>query len=411
LHWWEFHKQVFYMNKETIKNAPWLQDASVQKIFNLLDGENYRTRAVGGIVRDSVMGRLGETNDVDFATELLPDEVVERAKKAGYKSYPTGIEHGTVTIAIDKKMFEITSLRQDIKTDGRHAIVQFGTDWLIDAKRRDFTINALYVGFDGRLFDPLERGIDDCQKAHVRFIGKADKRIEEDKLRVYRFFRFSASHGKQIFDENGLEACKNAANDLGNISAERIGVEMMKMLALPKISKTIAALMTAKIISQNSKILEHFNTYENIVKNPNRSERLAILFEQIKPKELQETWRLSNAQIKISQKILNFAKMLANSEIREVAYQLSLEKPSLKNSSINVASALFNYDKDKTKQLQKLLGAIKVPSFPISGKDLLNIGIISGEGMGKTLVELKTQWIKSDFKLSRKQLLKKVKVK
>ncbi|HEX4016097.1 MAG TPA: hypothetical protein VHX15_05110, partial [Frankiaceae bacterium] len=221
------------MAQDRLTNAEWRMRPETRRIFSLLDGAAGRTRAVGGIVRDTLLDRQRDDAEIDFATELLPDEVMQRAGEAGIGVYPTGIEHGTVTLRLGEFAAEVTTLRQDVATDGRHAKVRFGTDWVRDAERRDFTLNALYVGSDGALFDPLH-GLDDCLAGRVRFIGDADRRIAEDRLRVYRFFRFSASLGGERFDDEGLTAVGRAANDLGDLSAERVGGEMRRMLELPK---------------------------------------------------------------------------------------------------------------------------------------------------------------------------------
>ncbi len=397
-------------------DTPWLHDEAVQKIFAILDGKNYRTKAVGGIVRDSIMGRLGNKNDVDFATELEPDEVIERAEKAGVKHYPTGIEHGTVTLAVHDNMFEITSLRQDVDTDGRHAIVRFGKDWLADAKRRDFTINALYIGYDGSLFDPLGEGLDDCKNNLVRFIGNADARIKEDKLRIYRFFRFSASHGNNKLDKHGLMACEKFANDLSEVSHERIGAEMMKILALKSIIVSFSAMMSAGIFYYNENIIADFERYEAIATNANANanERLAIIFAHMQAKQLQKDWRLSNAQVKKSRTILKLANLMKEKKIYEVAYALSKEKQNFAQSItnvaiVNVAGAVFNWRHEKCEKLLKNLQAIHAPSFPIAGKDLLALGFAPGFTLGDNLAKLEKSWIKSKFKLTKAQLLAKVK--
>ncbi len=403
---------------QQIIDAPWLHDEAVQKIFALLDGKLYRTKAVGGIVRDSIMGRLGNKNDVDFATELEPDEVIELAQKAGIKYYPTGIDHGTVTLAVNDNMFEITSLRQDIDTDGRHAKVRFGEDWLADAKRRDFTINALYVGYDGSLFDPLGEGLDDCKNSIVRFIGDADERIKEDKLRIYRFFRFSASHGNNKLDKHGLMACKKFAPDLNQVSHERIGAEMMKILALKSIIASFSAMMRVSIFPKSENVIANFEYYEAIVANlnmnPNASERLAIIFAHMQAIQLQKDWRLSNAQIRKSKTILKLASLVNENKIYEAAYTLSKEKQNFAQSItfasiLNVAGAVFNWKYEKCKKMLKNLQAINTPPFPISGNDLLALGFTSGFALGENLAKLEQQWIKSQFKLTKAQLLAKAK--
>jgi poly(A) polymerase len=225
-----------------LRQAGWLTGPETQQLLRMLDGGSGRTRAVGGIVRDTLLGLPRANTDVDFATELTPDEVVARAGTHGASAYPTGIDHGTVTLRLGTVVAEVTTLREDIETDGRRAVVKFGTDWARDAARRDFTLNALYAGIDGTLFDPLG-GLPDLLAGRVRFIGDAAQRIEEDRLRVYRFFRFSASHGAEKLDPDGLAACEAAASRLGSVSAERVGSEMMRMLGLRRVANTLKAMV------------------------------------------------------------------------------------------------------------------------------------------------------------------------
>ena len=160
--------------RDRLRRAEWLMRPETQRILAMLDGASGRTRAVGGIVRDTVLGLPTGSTDIDLATELLPEEVSARAAKAGVSVYPTGIEHGTVTLKLEALVAEVTTLREDVETNGRHAVVRFGADWVRDAERRDFTLNALYARMDGSLFDPLA-GLDDCLGGKVRFIGRAGK--------------------------------------------------------------------------------------------------------------------------------------------------------------------------------------------------------------------------------------------
>ena len=221
-----------------LREAHWVHLPELRAILALLEGEAGRTRIVGGLVRDTILDLPHAVSDIDIATELLPDDVTERAREAGIAVYPTGIDHGTVTLRHGTVVVEVTTLRQDVETDGRHAIVRFGTDWIADASRRDFTLNALYADMDGALFDPLG-GLGDCIDARVRFIGEPAQRIAEDGLRVYRFFRFSASHGREAFDPAGLEACAAAAHSLDHLSAERVGGEIRRMLGLRHVASTL----------------------------------------------------------------------------------------------------------------------------------------------------------------------------
>ena len=204
--------------RERLRQASWLSRAETQQLLALLDGAQRRTRVVGGAVRDTLLGLDQEMADLDLATELMPGDVAARAERAGVAVYPTGLAHGTVTLKTGTLVAEVTTLREDVETDGRHAVVRFGQDWREDAARRDFTMNALYAEIDGTLFDPLG-GLGDCLERRVRFIGEAARRIAEDRLRVYRFFRFSASHAGEQFDQDGLAACTAAAGTLGRLAA------------------------------------------------------------------------------------------------------------------------------------------------------------------------------------------------
>jgi len=385
---------------EKLKNAAWLHDQATQKIFEILDGENKKTRAVGGIVRDTIMGRNGEKTDIDFATEILPNEVMERAKKANIAYYPTGIEHGTITLRIGKKTFEVTTLRQDKKTDGRHAEVSFGTDWLVDAKRRDFTINALYLDMSGELFDPLN-GLEDCLTFRVKFIGKADNRIKEDKLRVYRFFRFSASHGEQNFDAMGLRACKKFANDLGEISAERIGAEMLKILSLKQAAKTLKIMSGAGVFLLEEKILKQFFLYEEFCEYPKTTARLALISTQFTLNKLQKIWRLSNAQKGAISAYIKAADLVQKNQLNELVYRYA----DIKENIAPFAAALFGLQKQNMEKLSKKLSLLFAPPFPISGKDLMAKNFTPSPALGLELKKLEREWLKSDFKLTKDELL------
>ena len=205
----------------------WRLDPELQKLFALMNRDGEEVRVVGGAVRNSLLG--APVSDIDCATTAKPDKVMAWAKEAGIKAVPTGIDHGTVTLVIEGRSFELTTLRRDVETDGRHAEVAFGRDWSEDGHRRDFTMNAVYMDAQGRLYDPVGQGIEDAKGGHVRFIGDADRRIAEDYLRILRFFRFFAQYGKG-FEAGDYRACIAAQRQLSTLSAERIGAEMAKLL-------------------------------------------------------------------------------------------------------------------------------------------------------------------------------------
>ena len=210
--------------------ADWLSNPSARAVFAALAAGGHEARAVGGAVRNALFGKA--VKDVDIATTAAPEETMRLARAAGLKAHPTGIEHGTITVVAGHEPYEVTTLRRDIETFGRHARVTFTTDWTEDAKRRDFTMNALYCAADGTIHDPLG-GYPDLAARRVRFIGDAHERIREDFLRILRFFRLYAEYGRGEPDPTSLDACVAERTGLANLSGERIRAEFLRMLAAP----------------------------------------------------------------------------------------------------------------------------------------------------------------------------------
>ncbi len=363
-------------------------------------GAQGKTRAVGGAVRDTLVEHPRVATEIDFATELLPDEVMRRAQTAGVAAYPTGIEHGTVTLKIDDRIAEVTTLREDIETDGRHAVVRFGYHWTRDAERRDFTLNALYCDLDGELFDPIG-GAEDCLNGVVRFIGEAAKRIAEDRLRVYRFFRFTASHGHEQFDEDGLKAVTMAAHDLSGLSAERIGSEMRRMLELPRMARTFETMVAAGVFVVPGELVEHLGVYERRAHKPNGVARLALLVQSLGSAGLKQRWRLSNDEISTAESILIAAKLLTDFHINEAAYRF----PAALSDAVEVAATLAGWTEAGKSAVVQHLEQIDVPVFPLSGSDLLQRGMRPGPKIGAELDRLEKKWIQSGFKMDRNALL------
>lgn len=382
-----------------LRDAPWRQDADLQAILAVLGGAEKQTRIVGGVVRDTLLARGRQGTDIDLATALWPDEVIDRARTAGIAVYPTGIEHGTVTLKHGALTTEVTTLREDVETDGRHAVVRFGTDWVRDAARRDFTLNALYADADGTLFDPLG-GLADCLAQVVRFIGDADQRIAEDRLRVFRFFRFSASHGEERFDAGGLAACRRAAGDLGKLSAERVGAEMTRMLALPQVARTLTEMQAMGLFDFLEPVLERLRRYETHA--PSLRGRLALLGE---PAGLQARWRLSNALTDGVTRVRAGAEMLLAADATgrspdEAGYRFA----DVIHDAVEVAIALHDADGTWASRLRAHRFAPPKP-FPVSGADLLRRGLKAGPDLGRELARLEMVWIESGFALDRDDLL------
>src|SRR5947208_11197788 len=228
-----------------LADVPWLTSGPAGRVLDVLNGNGEEARVVGGAVRNALLKiPLG---DIDIATTALPDEVIRRAQAAGIKSVPTGIGHGTVTLVVDKQPFEITTLREDTETFGRKAKVAFGRDWVRDAERRDFTINGLSVDADGVVHDHVG-GLSDIAARRVRFIGDAGERIAEDYLRILRFFRFHAAYGAGEPDRAGYLACVEGRAGLASLSAERVRMEMLKLVVADGAATAAVAMTEAGLL-------------------------------------------------------------------------------------------------------------------------------------------------------------------
>ena len=286
----------------------WLHSAPIRKVFAALKAGNAEARIVGGAVRDAIIGR--PVREIDIATTALPEEVMRLASEARLGAHPTGIDHGTVTVVADGMPFEVTTLRRDIETDGRHAVVTFTTVWQEDAARRDFTINALYCREDGTLYDPVG-GLDDLRKRRVRFIGDPETRIREDYLRILRFFRFSAAYGNGQLDPAGLAAAVALKHGLSQLSPERIRAEILKLLAARNAAEVVSAMQDSGVLqlaipaTAHPERLARLQAIERALgQPPDALARLAALAidEPSEAKSLAQHLRLSNAEAEALQK-------------------------------------------------------------------------------------------------------------
>ncbi|HWK37330.1 MAG TPA: CCA tRNA nucleotidyltransferase, partial [Hyphomicrobium sp.] len=284
----------------SLATADWLRRQETRAVFDALTRDGAEARAVGGAVRNALMGL--PVKDVDIATTALPHDVTQLAKRAGLQTVPTGIDHGTVTVIAGKVPFEVTTLRRDVETFGRHARVTFSTDWREDAMRRDFTMNALYVDADGVVHDPLG-GYADLAARRVRFIGDARERIREDYLRILRFFRFLAEYGDPTApDPEGLAAVQAERAGLAHLSGERIRAELLRLLGAPGAVPAAAAMRKAGIlipligVEGDVVALERLAAIEkHLAHAPDPLLRLAALASTT-PLDLQTRLRLSSAE-------------------------------------------------------------------------------------------------------------------
>jgi poly(A) polymerase len=303
-----------------------------------------------------------------------------------------------VTLRLDDTSVEVTTLRQDVETDGRRADVAFGTDWVVDAERRDFTLNALYCFADGRLFDPLG-GAGDLINGRVRFIGEAGRRIAEDGLRVFRFFRFSASHGGENFDPEGLSACRAAVGKLDHLSRERVGSEMLRMLALPKIARTLGVMDGIGLANLDGDVLAGLQRYESLGGHGPAARLVLVSEGELEP--VQDAWRLSNAVIEQAERIAGAAALLSEGRAAWASYRFGEDAVE----GLAVAAARENWPRDRLMEAARDLARLPVAPLPVSGKDLIALGMRAGPEIGAALAVLEKQWVESEFTLDREWLL------
>lgn len=234
----------------SVTGQPWLESQATQAVMRALEaaGGEGCARFVGGCVRNSLLGQ--PVDDIDIATRLRPEQTMAALKAAGLKAVPTGVEHGTVTGVSERRPYEITTLRRDVETDGRRAVVAFTEDWAEDAARRDFRLNALYADAAGTVFDPTGGGLEDAAAGRIVFVGEAETRIREDYLRILRFFRFYAWYGRGEPDAVGLAACAALKGGMAQLSAERVSKEVLKLLAAPDPRAAVRAMAETGVLAQ-----------------------------------------------------------------------------------------------------------------------------------------------------------------
>lgn len=378
----------------------WLGDPTLVQVVGALEAARVgAARFVGGCVRDSLFGLAPK--DFDIATPLTPDEVIAAAKAAGLKSAPTGIDHGTVTMIADHQGVEVTTLRADVSTDGRRASVAFTEDWTVDASRRDFTINAIYVAPDGALYDPLG-GLDDIETRAVRFIGDPRQRIREDYLRILRFFRFSARFS-QSMDEAGLAACADLKDGMGQLSAERIGSEFLAILRLENAVFALRAMQGVGVLRAVRDAAPDIEALARIKAVSPHAPAPVLLAGLFGPDQtgLGAALRLSNAERAQRSRALQAAQTIdpdmAGDAARAAIYRHGRE------TFLDGAALAFGQGRIGEATCRRLRDAAAgwtAPAFPLSGKDVLDEGVSPGPAVARLLAETETRWIDEGFPAS-----------
>jgi poly(A) polymerase len=401
---------------------PWMQAAETRAVMAALEaaGGAGCARFVGGCVRNAVIGR--PVADIDIATTLTPDRVTAALKAAGLKAVPTGVEFGTVTAVSAGKPFEITTLRRDVETDGRHAVVAYTDDWAEDAARRDFRLNALYADAEGHLFDPTGEGEADARAGRIVFVGDPETRIREDGLRILRFFRFLAWYGKGEPDADGLAACERMKGSLISLSAERIAKELLRLLGAddprPALRLMAATGILSLVVPQAHGLarFEHLVEIESDLFQCDPLLRLAALLpdDPAAGQATAERLRLSNAQRNRLVAALGteprIVSWLSPREARRAVYQLGVDA-FCDRLMLGWAGSERHAAGMQWRALLPMAQSWPIPTFPLTGQEVIAAGVPEGPMVGEVMREIEAWWIDQDFiddKLSIVERLKSV---
>jgi poly(A) polymerase len=394
-------------------DAPWLREGPLSALLAVLDRDGEEARVVGGAVRNA---RLGLPHgDVDIATTALPQEVMRRAEAAGFKPVPTGVDHGTVTIVVEGRPFEVTTLREDVETFGRHATVRFGRDWKRDAERRDFTMNALTLSADGTVHDHVG-GLADLERRHVRFIGDAATRIREDYLRILRFFRFHAYYGEGAPDADGLHAAIVARAGLEQLSRERVRMELMKLLVAPRAVAALAVMAEAGLLGTVLGGVPYLASFANMAKleaalglAPDWARRLGALAAWI-TEDAERLWRrlrLSNAEHErlaaMAAEWWRVSPAMGAAAARVLLYRIGPD-----HFTARVLLAWARSDAGVRDGAWHDLATLRqrwiAPAFPLRAAHFLARGVEKGPALGAALSRAEEAWIEAGFPTDRQAL-------
>jgi poly(A) polymerase len=396
-----------------LDHAEWLRDGAPARLLAALDQDGEEARVVGGAVRNALLGE--PIGDIDVATTNLPADVIKRAQAQGFKTVPTGIDHGTVTVVIEGRPFEVTTLREDVETFGRKARVSFGRDWKKDAERRDFTINALSVARDGTIHD-YTGGLADLETRRIRFIGDPAARIAEDYLRILRFFRFHAHYGEGLPDAAGYHACIAARAGLATLSRERVRAELLKLLlgrhAVPVLAvmsecglliDVLGGVPLLASVSNLAKI-EHAT---GIHPDPVRHLGALAVFVSDDAPRLAERLRLANAETErlasMGEHWRAIAPEASGKSGRALLYRLGPERFTDRVLIAWSRSDAGIVDND-WRTLLELPQHWIIPVFPLKAADFMQRGIEKGPALGLALAVAEAAWIAADFPADEKTL-------
>lgn len=399
----------------SLASAPWLASPAAQRVLSTIEAGGFEARCVGGVVRNALLGL--PVTDIDIATTALPETVMRLAEQAGLGVAATGLKHGTVTVIVDHHPFEVTTLRRDVETHGRHATVEFTDDWSADARRRDFTMNALYCDARGVVHDPLG-GYSDLLQRRVRFIGDAADRIQEDYLRILRFFRFTAQYSEDRADAEGLAACTRLRDGLRKLSRERIHQELSRLLVARRACALIEAMRDHGILQEVLPAAPSLGVMARLVEIerhqrqvPDGMLRLAALTVEV----AEDASRIGRF-FKVSREergILDLGGLatarLASPPLGQAARAL-LYRAGPRNYPrllmLSWARAMEAATDDASwSQALSLPARWSAPKLPVDGADVMARGVPAGPPVGEVLRDLESWWISQDFEPDRDALL------
>ncbi len=385
--------------------APWLTSGSAARVLALLNADSEEARIVGGAVRNALLEL--PVGEIDIATTASPDEVMRRARAAHIKCVPTGIEHGTVTLVIDGKPFEVTTLREDIETFGRKAKVAFGRDWIRDAQRRDFTINGLSLSADGIVHDHVG-GLDDIAAHRVRFIGEPSQRIAEDYLRILRFFRIHAAYGEGEPDRDALLACIEARDGLRSLSAERLRIEMLKLVVARGAAEALIAMDNGGLLIRIAGGVVYHGPFAKMIAaeralglHADAVRRLGALAVAVTEdaRRLAQRLRLSNAETKRLDSMGHRWWRLSDMDeeiARRRIYRLGADC-YLDRIMLAWARAGRDWESKRWRELATLPRRWSAPDFPLKAADFLSRGLKEGPALGHVLTLAEDAWLAANF--------------
>jgi poly(A) polymerase len=394
---------------DTLSPQPWMTRPETAAVMAALAkaGGPHAARFVGGCVRNALLRR--QVGDVDIATTLVPEQVIAAIRAAGLKAVPTGVEHGTVTAVSGGRPYEITTLRRDVETDGRRAVVAFTDDWAQDAARRDFRLNALYVETDGTLHDPTGGGLADIKAGRIAFVGEAHERIREDALRILRFFRFQAWYGRGEPDGPSLAACAELKGLVRNLSAERVSKELLKLLAAEDPRPAVRLMAQSGVLAEELPEAVGLERFERLVAietemlfTEDAELRLAALLpdDPSVAAAVAERLRLSNAQRDRLAGALNpepkLVSWMSPKQARQLVYRLGLQ-PFLDRVSLAWAASDRQAATIQWRSLLPMAQSWPRPALPLTGDEVVAAGVPRGPLVGQVLREVEDWWIDNDF--------------